>query len=144
MFCEAMFDSTFFLPTEGLFDFSQVSSFVLSQMKVKFSIFTMSSILLVKADSLDAITSEKLLVMTAITFGVKINWSTVMFIVLMDMISIHAIGFVVNINKMFMVLKALVSSTRYCTQKKMLDAIKVIVLRPKIPIIPAATIKKSW
>lgn len=61
--------------------------------------------LMVKEESFYACTCESVLVMTAITSGTKINWSTVLYNVLVDMIIKHATGFVVQISKMFLFLE---------------------------------------
>lgn len=143
MIDEARFASTLYQPTEGLPEFFQMSSSVLSQMKVKFSILDsaisvscnkkeikmefqvlmdlVSKALLVNAGSFDAKTRENFLVMSAITSGIEINWYNMLFTVLVDMITKSTTGFVVHISKIFNIIDLLVSTAQNWTQTKMLD-----------------------
>lgn len=54
---------------------------------------------LVKDSSFDASTREIFLVMAVIPSGVKINWSTMLYTVLVDMITKDATGFAIHISK---------------------------------------------
>lgn len=130
VFDEIFFASTFYLPTEGLCDFSQVSS---SIMNAKFSLIECkifshwcwclllvqkegdedgvlspdelrSKDLLVKAGFFNASTRNKFLVMVDMTSNTKIDWSTILYNVLVDMIVKQATGFSVQISKMFSIL----------------------------------------
>ncbi|KZV39198.1 hypothetical protein F511_29944 [Dorcoceras hygrometricum] len=106
---EEVFAKTFELPTEGLTDLSEVpknlvfdarSLFSVSQEQVSIYCFKkemeiqyrlLSDILektiYVKAGSFDAVTRDRFLLMTAITFDVKVNWSRLLFDVLKDMVT---------------------------------------------------------
>ncbi|KZV17446.1 hypothetical protein F511_23500 [Dorcoceras hygrometricum] len=106
---EEVFATTFELPTEGLTDISEVpknlvfdarSLFSVSQEQVSISCFKkemniqyhlLSDILAkniyVKAESFDVVTHDRFLLMPAITFDVKVNWSRLLFDVLKDMVT---------------------------------------------------------
>ncbi|KZV55563.1 hypothetical protein F511_26382 [Dorcoceras hygrometricum] len=104
---ETRFSGVFNLPTDGLTDLSEVpydlvlqarTLFSKSSVPVQFScnkrlmkyefrllnnIFAKS--ITVKAGSFDAVTHERFLIMTAIHFGIKVNWSKILFEVLEEM-----------------------------------------------------------
>ncbi|KZV46549.1 hypothetical protein F511_42158 [Dorcoceras hygrometricum] len=106
---EEMFATEFGLPTEGLTDVSDVpkdlvfdarSLFSESEEQVSISCFKkemkieyrllhdiLAKMLFVKAGSFDAVTRERFMLMTAITFDVKINWGSMLFGVLKAMVS---------------------------------------------------------
>ncbi|KZV34598.1 hypothetical protein F511_17728 [Dorcoceras hygrometricum] len=106
---EEVFATTFELPTEGLTDLSEVpknlvfdarSLFSVSQEQVSISCFKkemeiqyrllsdiLAKTIYVKAGSFDAVTRDRFLLMTAITFDVKVNWSRLLFDVLKDMVT---------------------------------------------------------
>ncbi|KZV26566.1 hypothetical protein F511_34437 [Dorcoceras hygrometricum] len=119
---ESVFAATFELPSEGLTDLSDVpknivfdarSLFSDSKEKVSISCFKkelkieyrilhdiLAKMIYVKAGSFDAVTRDRFMLMTAITFGVKINWSTLLFGVLKAMVtpgSRQAKGFAIQI-----------------------------------------------
>ncbi|KZV14734.1 hypothetical protein F511_40626 [Dorcoceras hygrometricum] len=95
------FAGVFNLPTDGLIDFSEVPNdlvlkarnifsksgtpvqFSCKKRLLKYEFHLLNDILAkaisVKAGSFDAVTHERFLMMTAIHFGVKINWSTILF-----------------------------------------------------------------
>lgn len=81
--------------------------------------------------------------MEDITSGTKINWSTALYNVLVNMIVNHATGFTVQINKMFPILGVPVSTSQDCTKTKMLDAVNILALHPKISVLHVAAIKKE-
>ncbi|KZV40661.1 hypothetical protein F511_32623 [Dorcoceras hygrometricum] len=105
---EDRFAGIFNLPTEVLTDLSEVPNnlvfqartlFSKSSVPVKFScknrmmkyVFRLLNDILaksitVKAGSLDAITHERFLMMMAIHFGIKVNWSKILFEVLKEMV----------------------------------------------------------
>ncbi|KZV30664.1 hypothetical protein F511_43392 [Dorcoceras hygrometricum] len=70
------FAGVFNLPTDGLIDLSEVPNDLVLKAR---TLFPRS------AGSFDAVTHERFLMMTAIHFGVKINWSTILFEVLKEM-----------------------------------------------------------
>ncbi|KZV44252.1 hypothetical protein F511_43047 [Dorcoceras hygrometricum] len=104
---QARFAKIFELPTEGLVNFSEVpkdrvydARSIFSQKGVqveihgkkkymKYEFWLLNDILAkavnVKAGSFDAVTTEWFQMMTAIHFGLKVNWSKVLFNVLKDM-----------------------------------------------------------
>ncbi|KZV43352.1 hypothetical protein F511_27255 [Dorcoceras hygrometricum] len=106
---DEVFATTFELPTEGLTYLSEVpknlvcdarSLFSVSQEQVSISCFKkemeiqyhlLSDILAkniyVKVESFDAVTRDRFLLMTAITFDIKVNWSRLLFDVLKDMVT---------------------------------------------------------
>ncbi|KZV16670.1 mitochondrial outer membrane import complex protein METAXIN, partial [Dorcoceras hygrometricum] len=104
---EDRFAGVFNLPTDGLTDLSEVPNHLVLQERTMFSkskkpvqysckkrllkyeLRLLNDILAksitVKAGSFDVVTHERFLMMTAIHFGVKINWSKILFEVLKDM-----------------------------------------------------------
>ncbi|KZV30356.1 hypothetical protein F511_34883 [Dorcoceras hygrometricum] len=106
---EGMFATAFGLPTEGLTDVSDVpkdlvfdarSLFSESKEQVSISCFKkemkieyrllhdiLAKTLFVKVGSFDAVTCERFMIMTAITFDVKINWGSLLFGVLKAMVT---------------------------------------------------------
>ncbi|KZV06672.1 hypothetical protein F511_45849 [Dorcoceras hygrometricum] len=76
------FAGVFNLPTDGLIDLSEVPNNLVLKARTLFSRLAIS----VKAGSFDVVTHERFLMMTAIHFGVKINWSTILFEVLKEMV----------------------------------------------------------
>ncbi|KZV38454.1 hypothetical protein F511_41055 [Dorcoceras hygrometricum] len=106
---ESVFAATFELPSEGLTDLSEVpknmvfdarSLFSDSKDQVSISCFKkelkieyrllhdiLEKTIYVKAGSFDAVTRDRFLLMMAITFDVKINWSTLLFGVLKAMVT---------------------------------------------------------
>ncbi|KZV31127.1 hypothetical protein F511_04614 [Dorcoceras hygrometricum] len=120
---DEVFAATFELPTEGLTDFSEVpkdlvfdarSLFSISkeqvsisclkkEMKIEYRILSdiLAKTIYVKAGSFDAVTRERFMLMTAITFDVKVNWSRLLFDVLKEMVtpgSRHAKGYAIQIS----------------------------------------------
>ncbi|KZV57992.1 hypothetical protein F511_12481 [Dorcoceras hygrometricum] len=119
---EGMFATAFGLPTEGLTDMSDVpkdlvfdarSLFSESEEQVSISCFKkemkidyrllhdiLAKKLFVKAGSFDDVTRERFMIMTAITFHVKINWGSLLFGVLKEMVmpgSRQAKGYAIQI-----------------------------------------------
>ncbi|KZV28040.1 hypothetical protein F511_31835 [Dorcoceras hygrometricum] len=119
---EEAFAATLELPTEGLTDFSEVpkdlvfdarSLFSISkeqvsvsclkkEMKIEYRLLSdiLAKTIYVKAGSFDAVTRERFMLMTAITFDVKVNWSRLLFDVLKEMVtpgSRHAKGYAIQI-----------------------------------------------
>ncbi|KZV46626.1 hypothetical protein F511_02973 [Dorcoceras hygrometricum] len=106
---ESVFAATFELPTEGLTDLSEVprnfisdaqSLFSVSEKEVSISCLKMemkmqyrllsddlAKSLFVKAGSFDAVTRDRFLLMTAITFDVEVNWGSLLFGVLKEMVT---------------------------------------------------------
>ncbi|KZV51826.1 hypothetical protein F511_11203 [Dorcoceras hygrometricum] len=104
---EDRFAGVFNLPTDGLTDFSEVPNDLVLQAStlfsnsskhvqfsckkrlIKYEFHLLNDILAksitVKAGSFDAVTHEIFLMMTAIQFGIKVNWSKNLFEVLKDM-----------------------------------------------------------
>ncbi|KZV32868.1 hypothetical protein F511_06132 [Dorcoceras hygrometricum] len=104
---EDRFAGIFNLPTDVLTDFSVVPNDLVSQartlfsktsvpvqfsfkkrkMKYAFRLFNdiLAKSITVKAGSFDAVTHERFLMMTAINFGIKVNWSKIIFEVLKEM-----------------------------------------------------------
>ncbi|KZV48405.1 hypothetical protein F511_17114 [Dorcoceras hygrometricum] len=104
---EDRFSGVFNLPTEGLTDLSEVPNHLVLQertmfskseklvqysckkrlLKYEFRLLNdiLAKSITVKAGSFDAVTHERFLMMTAIYFGVKINWSKIHFEVLKEM-----------------------------------------------------------
>ncbi|KZV20900.1 hypothetical protein F511_27769 [Dorcoceras hygrometricum] len=105
---QSQFADVFELPTEGLVSFSDVPKHLVYKAR---SIFSQSGeqvsihgkkrfmkheyrllndilakAIIVKAGSFDAVTNERFMMMTAIHFGLKVNWSKVLFSVLKDMV----------------------------------------------------------
>ncbi|KZV55887.1 hypothetical protein F511_18754 [Dorcoceras hygrometricum] len=71
-----LFAKVFDLPTEGITNFSEVPKDTLYDARSLFS----------KEDSFDSVTVERFQMMTAIHYGLKVNWSKVLFNVLKDMV----------------------------------------------------------
>ncbi|KZV41252.1 hypothetical protein F511_41090 [Dorcoceras hygrometricum] len=119
---EKVFAEAFELPIDGLTDLSDVpknlvfdarSLFSVSQEQVSISCFKkemkieyrllqyiLAKTLFVKAGSFDAVTRDRFMLMTAITFDVKVNWSNLLFGVLKAMVtpgSRQAKGFAIQI-----------------------------------------------
>ncbi|KZV45809.1 hypothetical protein F511_39107 [Dorcoceras hygrometricum] len=106
---ESVFAAAFGLPTEGLTDLSEVprnflsdaqSLFSASEKEVSISCLKkeikmqyrllcdiLAKSLFVKAGSFDAVTRDRFLLMTAITFDVKVNWGKLLFGVLKEMVT---------------------------------------------------------
>ncbi|KZV15529.1 hypothetical protein F511_02690 [Dorcoceras hygrometricum] len=106
---ESVFAATFGLPTDGLTDLSEVPRNLLSDAQSLFSISEqevstsclkkeikmqyrllsdiLAKSLFVKAGSFDAVTQDRFLLMTAITFDVKVNWGNLLFGVLKEMVT---------------------------------------------------------
>ncbi|KZV42705.1 hypothetical protein F511_26810 [Dorcoceras hygrometricum] len=105
--CQTVFAATFELPVEGLTDLSDVpknlvfdarSLFSISKeqvsmsclkkaMKIQYRLLhdILAKTIYVKAGSFDSVTRDRFMLMTAITFDVKINWSSLLFGVLREM-----------------------------------------------------------
>ncbi|KZV29123.1 hypothetical protein F511_41804 [Dorcoceras hygrometricum] len=79
---ENNFATTFGLPVDGLTDLSE-------EMKIQYRLLSdiLAKTLYVKAGSFDAVTHDRFMLMTAITFDVKVNWSSLLFGVLQDMVT---------------------------------------------------------
>ncbi|KZV50058.1 hypothetical protein F511_32501 [Dorcoceras hygrometricum] len=106
---EEVFVETFELPVEGLTDLSEVpknlvfdarSLFSISKeqvsisclkkaMKIQYHLLhdILAKTIYVKAGSFDSVTRDRFMLMTAITFDVKINWSSLLFGVLREMVT---------------------------------------------------------
>ncbi|KZV40379.1 hypothetical protein F511_01701 [Dorcoceras hygrometricum] len=106
---EIVFATTFELPVEGLTDLSEVpknlvfdarSLFSISKEQVSISCLNkamkiqylllhdiLAKTIYVKASSFDSVTRDRFMLMTAITFDVKINWSSLLFGVLREMVT---------------------------------------------------------
>ncbi|KZV40423.1 hypothetical protein F511_43243 [Dorcoceras hygrometricum] len=106
---EEVFAATFELPIEGLTDFSEVpknlvfdarSLFSISKeqvsisclkkaMKIQYRLLhdILAKTIYVKAGSFDSVTRDRFMLMTAITFDVKINWSSLLFRVLREKVT---------------------------------------------------------
>ncbi|KZV24572.1 hypothetical protein F511_37382 [Dorcoceras hygrometricum] len=106
---ESMFAAAFGLPTEGMTDLSEVPKDFLStaqrffsvsekevsvsclkkEVKMQYRLLSdiLAKSLFVKAGSFDAVTRDRFLLMTAITFDVKINWGHILFGVLKEMVT---------------------------------------------------------
>ncbi|KZV26269.1 hypothetical protein F511_42303, partial [Dorcoceras hygrometricum] len=119
---EKVFAEAFELPIDGLTDVSDVpknlvfdaqSLFSTSQeqvsisclkkeLKIEFRLLhdILAKTMFVKAGSFDAVTRERFMLMTCITCGVKVNWSSLLFNVLKEMVtpgSRQANGFAIQI-----------------------------------------------
>ncbi|KZV30773.1 hypothetical protein F511_33403 [Dorcoceras hygrometricum] len=106
---EEIFAAAFVLPTEGLTDLSEVPKDLVfdarslfseskeqvsischkREMKIEYRLLSdiLANTIYVKAGSFDVVTRERFLLMTAITFDVKVNWSRLLFDVLKDMVT---------------------------------------------------------
>ncbi|KZV15816.1 hypothetical protein F511_13502 [Dorcoceras hygrometricum] len=116
----------FELPSEGLTDLSNVPKDLLfddrslfsnskeqvsisclkKELKIEYRLLhdILAKTIYVKAGSFDAVTRDRFMLMTAITFDVKINWSTLLFGVLKAMVtpgSKQAKGFAIQIGVVF-------------------------------------------
>ncbi|KZV54282.1 hypothetical protein F511_24338 [Dorcoceras hygrometricum] len=78
---EDRFAGVFRLPTEGLFNLSEVPKDLVYDAR---SIF--SQLVTVKEGSFDAVTHERFLMMTAIHFGIQVNWRKILFGVFKEMV----------------------------------------------------------
>ncbi|KZV39707.1 hypothetical protein F511_26709 [Dorcoceras hygrometricum] len=119
---ESVFATTFELPSEGLTDLSDVPkdfvfyarslfsdskeqvsiSCLKKELKIEYRLLhdILAKTIYVKAGSFDAVTRDRFMLMKAITFDVKINWSTLLFGVLKAMVtpgSKQAKGFAIKI-----------------------------------------------
>ncbi|KZV42988.1 hypothetical protein F511_15438 [Dorcoceras hygrometricum] len=81
---EEDFAAAFELPMEGLTDLSEVPKDLVFDALLG---DILAKTIYVKAGSFDAVTHERFLLMTAITYGVKINWSSLVFDILKDMVT---------------------------------------------------------
>ncbi|KZV29762.1 hypothetical protein F511_45017 [Dorcoceras hygrometricum] len=106
---EEVFDTTFELPTEGLTDLSEVPknlvfdarslfsesteqvsiSCLKKELKIAYRLLSdiMAKTIYFKAGSFDAVTRDRFMLMTAITFDVKVNWSSLLFGILKEMVT---------------------------------------------------------
>ncbi|KZV24110.1 hypothetical protein F511_07234 [Dorcoceras hygrometricum] len=106
---EEIFAAEFELPMEGLTDLSEVPKDLVfdarslfseskeqvsischkREMKIEYRLLSdiLAKTIYVKAGSFDAVTRERFLLMTAITFDVKVNWSRLLFDILKDMVT---------------------------------------------------------
>ncbi|KZV37736.1 hypothetical protein F511_31793 [Dorcoceras hygrometricum] len=106
---ESVFAAAFGLPTEGLTDLSEVPKDLLSkaqrlfsasekevsvsclkkEVKMQYRLLSdiLAKSLFFKAGSFDAMTRDRFLLMTAITFDVKVNWGNILFGVLKEMVT---------------------------------------------------------
>ncbi|KZV48414.1 hypothetical protein F511_17123 [Dorcoceras hygrometricum] len=104
---EDRFAGVFNMPTDGLIDLSEVPNHLVLQARTMFSKYEkpvmysckkrlltfefrllndiLAKSITVKAGSFDSVTHERFLMMTAIHFGVKINWSKILVEVLKEM-----------------------------------------------------------
>ncbi|KZV37651.1 hypothetical protein F511_03957 [Dorcoceras hygrometricum] len=119
---ESVFATTFELPSEGLIDLSDVPknlvfdarslfsdskeqvsiSCLKKELKIEYRLLhdILAKMIYVKAGSFDAVTRDRFMLMTAITYDVKINWCTLFFGVLKAMVtpgSRQAKGFAIQI-----------------------------------------------
>ncbi|KZV49666.1 hypothetical protein F511_23777 [Dorcoceras hygrometricum] len=106
---DEIFAAVFDLPMEGLTDLSEVPKYLVfdarslfseskeqvsipchkREMKIEYRLLSdiLAKTIYVKAGSFDAVTRERFLLMTAITFDVKVNWSRLLFDILTDMVT---------------------------------------------------------
>ncbi|KZV54283.1 hypothetical protein F511_24339 [Dorcoceras hygrometricum] len=106
---ESVFAEAFGLPTEGMTDLSEVPRDLLSnaqklfsasekevsisclkrEVKMPFRLLSdiLAKSLFVKVGSFDAVTRDRFLLMTSITFDVKVNWGNLLFGVLKEMVT---------------------------------------------------------
>ncbi|KZV37008.1 hypothetical protein F511_12920 [Dorcoceras hygrometricum] len=106
---EEVFAEAFELPMEGFPDLSEVPKYLVfdarsifseskvqvstsckkKEMKIEFRLLgdILANTIYVKAGSFDAVTHERFLLMTAITCGLKINWSSLVFDILKAMVT---------------------------------------------------------
>ncbi|KZV53510.1 hypothetical protein F511_40467 [Dorcoceras hygrometricum] len=123
---ESMFAEAFELPTEGLTDLSDVPknlvfdarslfseskdqvsiSCLKKELKIQYRLLhdILAKKIYVKAGSFDAVTRDRFMLMTAITFDIKVNWSNLLFSVFKDMVTPgtrQAKGFAIQISILF-------------------------------------------
>ncbi|KZV36576.1 hypothetical protein F511_43147 [Dorcoceras hygrometricum] len=123
---QEMFAAAFELPTEGLIDLTDVPknfvfdarslfsdskeqvsmSFLKKALKFHYRLLhdILAKTIYVKAGSFDSVTRDQFLLMTAITFDVKINWSSLLFGVFKEMVtpgSRQAKGYAIQICVLF-------------------------------------------
>ncbi|KZV45739.1 hypothetical protein F511_41763 [Dorcoceras hygrometricum] len=106
---ESVFAAMFGLPMEGLTELSEVPRNLLSDAQSLFSVFEkevsiyflkkeikmqyrllsdiLAKSLFVKAGSFDPVTRDRFLLMTEITFDVKVNWGNLLFVVIKTMVT---------------------------------------------------------
>ncbi|KZV55550.1 hypothetical protein F511_29007 [Dorcoceras hygrometricum] len=106
---EEVFSTTFELPTEGLTDLSEVPknlvfdarslfsesmeqvsvSCLKKELKIAYRLLSdiLTKTIYVKVGSFDAVTRDRFMLMTAITFDVKVNWSSLLFGILKEMVT---------------------------------------------------------
>ncbi|KZV46266.1 hypothetical protein F511_14098 [Dorcoceras hygrometricum] len=111
---ESVFAATFELPSDGLTDLSDVPKNIVfdarslfsdskeQELKIEYRLLhdILAKTIYVKAGSFDAVTCDRFMLMTAITYDVKINWSNMLFGVLKAMVtpgSRQAKGFAIQI-----------------------------------------------
>ncbi|KZV25099.1 hypothetical protein F511_03397 [Dorcoceras hygrometricum] len=145
---ESLFATAFDLPTEGLTDLSDVPknlvfdarslfskskeqvsiSCLKKELKIQYRLLhdTLAKTLFVKAGSFDAVTRDRFLSMTAITFDVKVNWSNLLFGVLQAMVtpgSRQAKGFAIQIGVLLQNVQGLVlGESKGFPKSRILDA----------------------
>ncbi|KZV39266.1 hypothetical protein F511_14567 [Dorcoceras hygrometricum] len=145
---ESLFATTFDLPTEGLTDLSDVPknlvfdarslfseskeqvsiSCLKKELKIQYRLLhdILAKTLFVKAGSFDAVTHDRFLLMTAITFDVKVNWSNLLFGVLQAMVtpgSRQAKGFAIQIGVLLQNVQGLVlGESKGFPKSRILDA----------------------
>ncbi|KZV43341.1 hypothetical protein F511_29166 [Dorcoceras hygrometricum] len=120
---EQLFAETFELPVEGLIDLSEIPKDLVfdarsivslsgepvsmsgkkKEMAIEFRLLCdiLAKTISVKAESFDAITQEKFLMMAAITFSIRINWNRLLFNIFKDMVtpgSRQAKGYAIQIS----------------------------------------------
>ncbi|KZV30429.1 hypothetical protein F511_34113 [Dorcoceras hygrometricum] len=93
---DEVFATTFELPTEGLTDFSE------KELKIEYHLLhdILAKTIFVKAGSFDAVTRERFMLMSSITFDVKLNWNSLLFGILKEMVtpgSRQAKGYAIHI-----------------------------------------------
>ncbi|KZV21993.1 hypothetical protein F511_41716 [Dorcoceras hygrometricum] len=145
---ESLFATTFDLPTEGLTDLSDVPknlvfdarslfseskeqvsiSCLKKELKIQYRLLhdILAKTLFVKAGSFDAVTRDRFLLMTAITFDVKVNWGSLLFGVLKAMVtpgSRQAKGFAIQIGVLLQNVHGLVlGESKGFPKSRILDA----------------------
>ncbi|KZV58646.1 hypothetical protein F511_43222, partial [Dorcoceras hygrometricum] len=145
---ESLFATTFDLPTEGLTDLSDVPknlvfdarslfseskeqvsiSCLKKELKIQYRLLhdILAKTLFVKAGSFDVVTRDRFLLMTAITFDVKLNWSNLLFGVLQAMVtpgSRQAKGFAIQIGVLLQNVQGLVlGESKGFPKSRILDA----------------------
>ncbi|KZV19770.1 hypothetical protein F511_06301 [Dorcoceras hygrometricum] len=145
---ESLFATAFDFPTEGLTDLSDVPknlvfdarslfseskeqvsiSCLKKELKIQYRLLhdILAKTLFVKAGSFDAVTRDRFLLMTAITFDVKVNWSNLLFGVLQGMVtpgSRQAKGFAIQIGVLLQNVQGLVlGESKGFPKSRILDA----------------------